>query len=113
MAGLFCLHGLSVFDLEVIIPGVNVLVTGQPLGERMLLPDSGFFSSPVYSSGSPTLWFTKDNSARRHDPGMARLQSQSHPSKVHCGEGGRVVLCPLPPCTSEGGMCGLSLVVAL
>lgn len=82
MAGVFCLHGMSVFDLEVIIPRVNVLDTGQPLEERMLLPDSGFFSSPVYSSDSPTLPFTKDDSARHHDPGMARLQSQSHLQKV-------------------------------
>lgn len=26
MAGVFCLHGMSVFDLEEIIPRVNVLV---------------------------------------------------------------------------------------
>lgn len=69
---------MSEFDLEVTIPEVNILVTGQLLEEKMLLADSNFFSSPVYSTGASTLQSTKDSSARSHDPGMARPPVQSH-----------------------------------
>lgn len=68
---MFCQHGISVFDLEVTIPEVNIPVTGQLLEEKMLLPDSGIFSSPVYPPGASTLRFTKDRRACRHDPRTA------------------------------------------
>lgn len=44
---MFCLHGMSMFKLQVNIPEGNIPVTGQLLEAKMLLPEFGVFSSPA------------------------------------------------------------------
>lgn len=92
------MRGRSVFH-----PEVNIPVMRQLLEEKMLLPGCGFSCNPVCCHGAKTLQFTKDNSAYSHDLGTFTVPISS--LKVHCGEGGRVELCPSPPCLSEAGMC--------
>lgn len=102
------LQGMTMFDVEANAPEANILLaTGQLPEEKMLFPDCGAFSSPVYSTGATTFQFTRDNGARSRDPGTSTVPISS------CGEDGRAQLCPLPPCPSEAGMSCLRLVATL